>query len=264
MFSLICAWINGSVNNREAGDLRRHGAHYDVIVMIRKSVRNSSHFIALSDNFNLRHPIILIFFTKHESITSCSVRVLKWLSGIEKNWGYIKRFSWFVICLTHWSYCSLGLSLRYAHVASEYEFSYVAPGGWRLGCQPIKSHAWMFFLIKMYCNMKCLIIQAPPICFAISLQLVNVKYSFRYFLAHTHVLWYIMCYIVTVTSKRARWRPKSPVPRLFTQTFIQAHIKENIKAPCHWPLWGEFTDDRWIPLTKGQWRGKCFNLMTSS
>ena len=33
MFSLICAWINGWVNNREAGDLRRHCAHYDVIVM---------------------------------------------------------------------------------------------------------------------------------------------------------------------------------------------------------------------------------------
>ena len=33
MFSLISAWINGSVNNREAGDLRRHGAYYDVTVM---------------------------------------------------------------------------------------------------------------------------------------------------------------------------------------------------------------------------------------
>ena len=33
MFSLICAWINGWVNNRESADLRRHGAHYDVIVM---------------------------------------------------------------------------------------------------------------------------------------------------------------------------------------------------------------------------------------
>ena len=33
MFSLICAWINGCVNNREAGDLRRHRAHYDVTVM---------------------------------------------------------------------------------------------------------------------------------------------------------------------------------------------------------------------------------------
>ena len=34
MFSLICVWINGWVNNREAGDLRRYRAHYDVIVMI--------------------------------------------------------------------------------------------------------------------------------------------------------------------------------------------------------------------------------------
>ena len=33
MFSYICAWINGWVNNPEAGDLRRHRAHYDVIVM---------------------------------------------------------------------------------------------------------------------------------------------------------------------------------------------------------------------------------------
>ena len=33
MFSLICDWINSWVNNREAGDLRRRRAHYDVIVM---------------------------------------------------------------------------------------------------------------------------------------------------------------------------------------------------------------------------------------
>ena len=33
VFSLICAWINGWVNNHEAGYLRRHRPHYDVIVM---------------------------------------------------------------------------------------------------------------------------------------------------------------------------------------------------------------------------------------
>ena len=32
-FSVICARINGWVNNREADDLRRHRAHYDVILM---------------------------------------------------------------------------------------------------------------------------------------------------------------------------------------------------------------------------------------
>ena len=34
MFSLICVWINDWVNNREAGDLRRYRAHYDVIVIV--------------------------------------------------------------------------------------------------------------------------------------------------------------------------------------------------------------------------------------
>ena len=33
MFFLFCALINGWGNNRDAGDLRRHRAHYDVIVL---------------------------------------------------------------------------------------------------------------------------------------------------------------------------------------------------------------------------------------
>ena len=33
MFTLICVWINGCVNNRKAGDLRRYCAHYGVTVM---------------------------------------------------------------------------------------------------------------------------------------------------------------------------------------------------------------------------------------
>ena len=36
MFTLICARINGWVNNGEAGDLRRNRAQYDVIVMLWK------------------------------------------------------------------------------------------------------------------------------------------------------------------------------------------------------------------------------------
>ena len=34
MVSLICVWTNSSVNNRDAGDLRRHRAHYDVNVIL--------------------------------------------------------------------------------------------------------------------------------------------------------------------------------------------------------------------------------------
>ena len=39
MFSLISAWTNGWVNHRDAGDTRRHLAHYDVTVMNTDSQR---------------------------------------------------------------------------------------------------------------------------------------------------------------------------------------------------------------------------------
>ena len=38
-FSLICAWINGWVNNREDSDSRRHSIHYDVTVMLQRLAR---------------------------------------------------------------------------------------------------------------------------------------------------------------------------------------------------------------------------------
>ena len=42
-FSLMCVWIHDWVNNREAGDLRRYRAHYDVIVMnTRRSLVRST------------------------------------------------------------------------------------------------------------------------------------------------------------------------------------------------------------------------------
>ena len=77
----------------------------------------------------------------------------------------------------------------------------------------------------------------------------------------TDYLLYIIDYSDVIMS---RWRLKSPALRLFTQPFIQVQIKENIKAPRHWPLCGEFTGDRWIPRPNGQWHGKFFHLMTLS
>ena len=46
----------------------------------------------------------------------------------------------------------------------------------------------------------------------------------------------------------------TPASRLLTQLFIQAQIKEYIKAPRHWPLWEEFTGEF---LAR-----KCSHLMT--
>ena len=44
MFSLICAWTNSWVNNRDAGDLRRHCTHYDVTVIARLIPGHQSYY----------------------------------------------------------------------------------------------------------------------------------------------------------------------------------------------------------------------------
>ena len=46
---------------------------------------------------------------------------------------------------------------------------------------------------------------------------------------------------------------KSPASRLFTQPFIQTQIKENIKAPRHWPLCGEFTGTGELPAQRASY-----------
>ena len=48
--SLICTWINGWVNNREVGDLRRYRSHYDVTIMEWRIYASVSKTIIGSDN----------------------------------------------------------------------------------------------------------------------------------------------------------------------------------------------------------------------
>ena len=56
----------------------------------------------------------------------------------------------------------------------------------------------------------------------------------------------------------------SAMPSQITGVSIVCSTVQLIKAPRHWPLCREFTDDRWIPHTKGHQRRKCFHLMKSS
>ena len=61
MFSLIFAWINGWVNNREAGDLRRHRAHYDVTVMfvlVRVSLGSSADTLLSLHRLPIDHVLL--------------------------------------------------------------------------------------------------------------------------------------------------------------------------------------------------------------
>ena len=58
MFSLICTWIKGWVNNREAGDLRRHSANYDVIVMLwRQAMEKLSVLLAVCASLTIGLPM---------------------------------------------------------------------------------------------------------------------------------------------------------------------------------------------------------------
>ena len=52
VFSLICVWINGWVNNRDAGDSKRNRPHYDVSVMC-------SQHIYLPACFSSTHEILI-------------------------------------------------------------------------------------------------------------------------------------------------------------------------------------------------------------
>ena len=68
VFSLVSTWTNGWANNRDAGDLRRHRAHYDVIVMktgsaftfelcidnVCKHKASITHFVNFDMNFIYR------------------------------------------------------------------------------------------------------------------------------------------------------------------------------------------------------------------
>ena len=61
--SLICAWINGWVSTRDAGDLRRHRAHYDVIVMY--TIESNGNFFT---PFSLTDVYALVIVYSIESI----------------------------------------------------------------------------------------------------------------------------------------------------------------------------------------------------
>ena len=56
MFPLVCSWTNSWVNDIDASDLRRHRAHYDIIVL---SIRLKSAVIAKT------------WANNHDSNTSC-------------------------------------------------------------------------------------------------------------------------------------------------------------------------------------------------
>ena len=91
MFSLICAQINGWVNNREAGDLRRHRAHYDCTVMIFHAVGVFSlqllYSISVCITFNnINGRVCYHNYWSHVIIHCLSVEF--WIKLIQKGRGW--------------------------------------------------------------------------------------------------------------------------------------------------------------------------------
>ena len=96
MFSLICVWIKGWVNNRQAGDLRRDRAHYDVIVMAA-----TQHSSQNNGNSPITKPIVDGFrkplFQVHENIMGKPSPF--WSFVMLYTLHYVMIYTWF------WLFC---------------------------------------------------------------------------------------------------------------------------------------------------------------
>ena len=69
---LICVWINGWVNNREAGDLRRHRGHYGVNVM--HCWQSTFHIKHIKTHIHLKSYILMLkpfFLYKNVFVLAC-------------------------------------------------------------------------------------------------------------------------------------------------------------------------------------------------
>ena len=79
MFRLICAWINGRVNNREDVNLRRHRAHYVVIEICGIfRLQNTTYTSVIST----RCYLFLYFINKFEMLLSIHLNLIR--NGINR------------------------------------------------------------------------------------------------------------------------------------------------------------------------------------
>ena len=99
--------------------------------------------------------------------------------------------------------------------------------------------------VSTYKNHVCLVV------------IIHNRRSQHSVLMPTGVFWMLQFYLSASHSRHYSdviMGVTSPALPLLTQPLIWAQIKEHVKAPRRWPLWGQFTGNRW----------KCFYLMTSS
>ena len=124
-FCLICAWIKGWVNSGEAGDLRRHRAHYDVIVMI-------IHDELMTESYQTNQSCLHIFFICCISWYTIYRELITWrhlFSTVQIwyatiIWAATYQYSKLIILFLNWtSHCKLISSSvkRFLIIQSDYK-----------------------------------------------------------------------------------------------------------------------------------------------
>ena len=99
MFSLICAWINDQINNREAGDLKRYRTHYDVTVML--PFHTNIRKIQFPYSHSRPKPtceVTLLQDLKNERLNPCFLAVA-FISSMPSH--YLTQCDWPVVMLTY-------------------------------------------------------------------------------------------------------------------------------------------------------------------
>ena len=81
MFSFICAWTNGWVTNRVAGDLRRHRAHYDVTLILWCTYASTPYPIKFADGFALLYLNVWFLYANLSGL-------LRWHWGITSGMAF--------------------------------------------------------------------------------------------------------------------------------------------------------------------------------
>ena len=101
MFSLICVWINGWVNNRKAGDLRCYRSHYDVIVISHSAPWDVSSWLYIL----LSQDLIQKRCNKRQDgdITLCKKVIVKFNFLSWYHVQYVVWSQWYFFVLFLWS-----------------------------------------------------------------------------------------------------------------------------------------------------------------
>ena len=93
MFSLVCAWTNGWVNNRDTGDLRYYRAHYDVTVTVMRQPKCHA-VVAKKIDCHFWKYDLWILQSYDNCVKSISTSNVLRMDIIDGNWISVKVMAW--------------------------------------------------------------------------------------------------------------------------------------------------------------------------